>query len=120
MIDNGPPEYGLDCALIETPTPIDMAGTVVFSWPFFCEQCFRFGVTKLLPEVSFDWIAAVMPNDSCRSVPESPTPLLQAPTHVDVIARDPKSRIETSDIHQRVAAICHVAARNMFSDVIWQ
>ena len=43
---------------------------------------------------------------------------LQAPAHVDVIARAQVDRIETIDGKQRVAAERHVAAGNVFGDPI--
>src|SRR5262245_3214038 len=67
---------------------------IVFIWPLAFEKCLRLAVAPLLFPVSSDRVAAMMQHHRAWGKTERPTPLLQAPTKIDVVASDSEYGIE--------------------------
>src|SRR5215207_6664968 len=95
-----------------------MTRTVIFLRPFVSQQCLSLGITALLFEVGLDRIPAVVPDDCRWSKTERPSTFLQAPAYVYVISRNPKKRVETSDRHQSITTVRHVATWNVLGELI--
>src|SRR5215470_16796152 len=87
-------------------------------WPFNRKLGFRFAVATLLLPVGADRITAVMPHHSRRAEADRPPPILQSPTQIDVISRRVKTRVEAVDREKRLSTECHVAARNVLSNLV--
>jgi hypothetical protein len=88
-----------------------MAASVVARGPLALEQRLRLAVLRLLPEIGADRAPPSVHHDGGRGEADRPPALLQAPAHVDVVARDPKLGIEPVDREQRRTTERHVAAR---------
>src|SRR5206468_748858 len=81
---------------VEAARPVQVARAVVLLRPLALEHGLGATVLKLLPPIRADGIAAVMPDDRGVREAEARAGCLEPPTHIDVIARYPKLRIEAA------------------------
>ena len=95
-----------------------MSDRVVFLRPLGGKQCFGRAVATLLSPIRLHTRTRVMPDDSPWRKPDPPPALLNPPADVDIIARNPKTRIESSDRAERGRFECHVAAGHMLGLLI--
>ena len=82
------------------------------------EQCFSFTVTRLLFQIGARTLPAMVPHKRTRCKRDPLARLLQAPTHVDIVTRLAKLGIKPADLLQGVSMERHVAAGNMFRELI--
>src|SRR2546428_1011926 len=99
---------------IEAARPRQMPGRVVLPRPLPLQHRLRPAVPALLLPVRAHRAPRVMPDDSRRTEPERPFPLLQPPTHVHVVAGRAKLRIEPPDRLEGLLAKRHVASGDVF------
>src|SRR5215469_10839819 len=95
-----------------------MPKCVASLWPFNRKLGLRFAVAALLLPIGADRITAMMPHHSRRAEANRPPLILQSPTQINVVARRAKTGIKAIDSEQRLFAVRHVAARNVFGDLV--
>src|SRR6202035_6029475 len=78
----------------------------------------RFAVTPLLVKVSTYCVTTEMPNYSGRTEANDIAGVLKPPAYVHVIAGRAIDRIETTEPQQRLAGEGHVAAGDVFGDLV--
>src|SRR5215467_452156 len=84
------------------------------------QETLSFAITDLLPPISPDRIAMMVPDESARAEGQPPAALLQPPADVNVVAGLGVSRIETAHFFERAPAKGHVAAGNVLGDRVVQ
>ena len=82
------------------------------------KQGFGFAIPALLFEIVSDSVAAKMPDDRGRAKADLESLVLQTPAKVHVVTGGAKNRIESVDGLQRLPAKSHVAAWDVFCDLI--
>ena len=81
-------------------------------------ECLRFPITSLLIKVSTHCITTEVPDYSGRAEANNIAGVLKAPAYIHIIAGRAVDRIETAEPQQCLAGECHVAARNVFGDLV--
>src|SRR5207248_9994800 len=116
MLDarSAPPEHVGQPVAVDTAGPARVPGAIVFLGPLPFEHRLRAAVPDLLLPVSAHRVAAVVPDHRGGAESKRPAPLLEAPTHVHVVAGGAELRVEPSDRLEAGFAERHVAARNVF------
>ena len=115
-----PPEQAREPRAVDAARPAHVPRAVVLLRPLALEQCFRAAVPDLLLPIRAHRVPAVMPHHGGGTEAEGPTPLLQAPAHVDVVAGGTELRVESADRVQRHLPERHVAAGDVLSLAITQ
>src|SRR5207302_4416721 len=103
---------------VEHAPPLAVPAVVKPVWMLEAQQGLGRSVACLLAEIGARTLAPVVPDKRARRERDPLPGLLQPPAHVDVIARLAILWIETVDGLQGLTAKGHVAARNVFGDLV--
>jgi hypothetical protein len=103
---------------VQYATPLAFTPAVKTLGVFELQQRLSFAVTSLLLEVCAGALSPVMPNECARRECDPLTGLLQPPANVHIIAGFSKLWIETLNLFEGVAVKSHVAAGDVFCQLI--
>ena len=95
-----------------------MARFVILLRPFFSEECLGFRICLLLLPIGANGSPPVVPNHRGWAEPQAPATLLQTPADIDIVSSHPKARIKTSDCAKPVQTEGHIAARDVFGNLV--